>query len=875
MTKVCCLPKLRRLCAIAIALTCLCAIGAAGAFASGGATITAANWSGLSWGAPSAASPFVGFRPGTQVRRSGGAFIAARGGKPISAAAAFSAPSAKRCLSGRRLTIRLRRVPHVRWVALSIKVNGRHLETVKRSRLSRPVKLTGLPTGRFVVSITARAADGRTVTLTRTYRPCATKQPPAAEQTLTVALAGSGTGSVSGGGIVCPTACSHKFTSGTTVKLTASPESGSSFGGWSGAGCAGLGTCTVTMNAAKSLTATFTANPPPTHTLTVALAGSGSGRVSGGGLSCPSTCSKSFASGTAVTLTASPATGSSFSGWSGACTGTGACAVTMNSDQSVTATFASGSQSPGSYSGSTHQGYALSFYVAADGTQMQDVSIPTVGIGCTPTNSFADQLNVASIPIGAEGSFTSTTTQTGVLSGAPATFTYTFSGNFAGTTATGVFREDIAFNNGTAYSCTSNVQSWSVTRDTQGSQAASAPPPGSYSGSTHQGYGLSFYVAADSKQMQDVSIPTVGIGCTPTSSFADQLNVASIPIGADGSFTSTTTQTGVLSGAPATFTYTFNGHFHGTTSSGDERVGGQLREDIAFNNGTAYSCTSNVQSWSVTRDTQGSQAASAPPPGSYSGSTHQGYGLSFYVAADSKQMQDVSIPTVGIGCTPTSSFADQLNVASIPIGADGSFTSTTTQTGVLSGAPATFTYTFNGHFHGTTSSGDERVGGQLREDIAFNNGTAYSCTSNVQSWSVTRDTQGSQAASAPPPGSYSGSTHQGYALSFNVAADSTQLQNVSIPTVGIGCAPTNSFAHQLNVASIPIGADGSFTSTTTQTGVLSGAPATFTYTFNGHFHGTTSSGHERVGGQLREDITFNNGTAYSCTSNEQSWSATH
>ena len=120
----------------------------------------------------------------------------------------------------------------------------------------------------------------------------------------------------------------------------------------------------------------------------------------------------------------------------------------MNSDQSVTAAFASGSHSPGSYSGSTHQGYGLSFYVAADGTQMQDVSIPTVGIACTPTNSFADQLNVASIPIGADGSFTSTTTQTGVLSGAPATFTYTFSGNFAGTTATGVFREDITFNNG-------------------------------------------------------------------------------------------------------------------------------------------------------------------------------------------------------------------------------------------------------------------------------------------------------------------------------------------------------------------------------------------------------------------------------------------
>ncbi|MGO9788931.1 MAG: peptidyl-prolyl cis-trans isomerase, partial [Solirubrobacteraceae bacterium] len=269
------------------------------------------------------------------------------------------------------------------------------------------------------------------------------------------------------------------------------------------------------------------------------------------------------------------------------------------------------------------------------------------------------------------------------------------------------------------------------------------------------------------------------------------------------------------------------------------------------------------------------QAASAPPPGSYSGLTHQSTALSFYVSADSTQMQDVSIPTVVIGCTPTNNFDDQLNVASIPIGADGSFTSTTMQSGVLSGAPATFTYTFTGHFHGTTSSGDEQVGGQLREDIVFNNGTSYSCTSDVQSWSVTRDTQGSQAASAPPPGSYSGLTHQSTALSFNVSADSTQLLSVSIPTVVIGCTPTNSFDDQLVISSIAIQSDGSFTGSASQSGTHNGSPAMFIYTFNGHFEGTSSSGAERVAGQLREDITFNNGTAFSCTSNDQSWSATH
>ncbi len=79
----------------------------------------------------------------------------------------------------------------------------------------------------------------------------------------------------------------------------------------------------------------------PTQPLTVTRAGSGTGTVSSSpaGISCGSDCSESYASGTNVTLTASPAAGSTFAGWSGACTGTGSCAVTMSAARSVTATF--------------------------------------------------------------------------------------------------------------------------------------------------------------------------------------------------------------------------------------------------------------------------------------------------------------------------------------------------------------------------------------------------------------------------------------------------------------------------------------------------------------------------------------------------------
>jgi hypothetical protein len=82
-------------------------------------------------------------------------------------------------------------------------------------------------------------------------------------------------------------------------------------------------------------------NPVSIYTLGVSLAGTGSGRVvsSPAGVSCPGSCSHAFPNGTSVSLTATPAPGSAFAGWSGACTGTGICAASMSTDRTVTATF--------------------------------------------------------------------------------------------------------------------------------------------------------------------------------------------------------------------------------------------------------------------------------------------------------------------------------------------------------------------------------------------------------------------------------------------------------------------------------------------------------------------------------------------------------
>jgi hypothetical protein len=79
-------------------------------------------------------------------------------------------------------------------------------------------------------------------------------------------------------------------------------------------------------------------SPPPqkTYSLTVALAGNGEGSLAGSGAF---TGSGSYPAGTSFSLTATASKGSTFTGWSGACSGTGACVVTLNSNQSVTATF--------------------------------------------------------------------------------------------------------------------------------------------------------------------------------------------------------------------------------------------------------------------------------------------------------------------------------------------------------------------------------------------------------------------------------------------------------------------------------------------------------------------------------------------------------
>ena len=182
---------------------------------------------------------------------------------------------------------------------------------------------------------------------------------------LTVVVAGTGGGTVTSvpAGIACGGDCDEIYPQGTAVTLTPTPDPDSMFVGWTGdVDCAdGV----VDMAAATSCTATFDLSP---HQLTVALAGTGSGTVTSvpAGIACGSDCDELYAPGTTVTLTPTPAGGSTFGGWSGDAD----CAdgvVGMAAATSCTATFDLGPQS---------------LTVALAGTGSGTVASTPVGIDC-------------------------------------------------------------------------------------------------------------------------------------------------------------------------------------------------------------------------------------------------------------------------------------------------------------------------------------------------------------------------------------------------------------------------------------------------------------------------------------------------------------
>lgn len=230
---------------------------------------------------------------------------------------------------------------------------GTGLVTSNPAGLNCGTTCTLTVTSGTVVTLTASPASGNTltswggacatatatcaVTASANQAVTATFNASTANPALTITPNGTG-----GGTITCNGgACNATYPWGTSVTVAGVANANSSFTGWSGGGCTGTADCTVLLWADTQLTATFNLLPV-TAQLSVSKAGSGAGTVTSApaGIDCGATCSANYAGGTVVTLTAAPAAGSTFAGWSGGgCTGTGSCDVTLTTNTTVTATF--------------------------------------------------------------------------------------------------------------------------------------------------------------------------------------------------------------------------------------------------------------------------------------------------------------------------------------------------------------------------------------------------------------------------------------------------------------------------------------------------------------------------------------------------------
>jgi hypothetical protein len=130
--------------------------------------------------------------------------------------------------------------------------------------------------------------------------------------------------------------------SGTGVTWTSSNTSVATIDGTGRATGVGAGTTTITATDASGASASTTLTVVGEANLTVFRTGAGTGTVTSNppGINCGTDCSEAYASGTVVTLTAAAAGNSTFAGWSGCDTVSGAtCTVTVSSGRTATAAF--------------------------------------------------------------------------------------------------------------------------------------------------------------------------------------------------------------------------------------------------------------------------------------------------------------------------------------------------------------------------------------------------------------------------------------------------------------------------------------------------------------------------------------------------------
>jgi hypothetical protein len=201
---------------------------------------------------------------------------------------------------------------------------------------------------------------------------------------------------------------------------------------------------TAAVSTAGTVMAPWPGDAALSKTLSVAVTGGANGAVtsSPGGIDCGSSCTYAYPTGSDVTLTATPASGKSFTGWGGACSGSATtCTVALSADRSVSATFGSGSGGGGgggSTGGSSSSSASSSGSTSAPGTPRSLTAVPGDGkvalVWLPPASPGSSSDLTYEVTAQPGGATCVTTTLSCVITGLANGTTYTFSIRAKGST---------------------------------------------------------------------------------------------------------------------------------------------------------------------------------------------------------------------------------------------------------------------------------------------------------------------------------------------------------------------------------------------------------------------------------------------------------
>ncbi len=538
---------------------------------------------------------------------------------------------------------------------------------------------------------------------------------------------------------------------------------------------------------------------PVQYALTVNKTGSGT--ITSTGISCGTDCTETYTANQSVTLTAAANAGSSFTGWSGACSGTGICIVSMASDKTVTAAFSVNAPTSFTVSPSAGTGGSISPNIA------QTVNTNnTTSFTITPTTGY----QIGSVT-GCGGNLSNNTYTTGAITTAcTVTASFTIKTYTIGTAAT----------NGTITCTPSTVN--------HGTNSVCGITP-------NTGYTISevFVDGSSIGAATNYTFSSVTANHTISASFTPNTYTVTATGGTGGTVTPATQM--VNHGNTATIAVTPNTGYHISSVTG---CGGTL-------NGNAYTTSAIITNCSVTAsfaaDAPNTYAVtpSAGTGGSISPNTAQtvssGATTSFTIATTTGyQISSVAgcggtltgntytTGAVNANCTVSATFVLKTYTVSAAAGSGGSMTPSA-QT-ISHGGSAILAVTPNTGYHISSVTG---CGGTLNGNAYTTGAVTSACTvtasfavnaPNTYTVTPSAGTGGSispaiaQTVSSGATTSFTIATTTGYQISSVTGCGGTLTGNTyTTAAVNANCTVSATFVLKTYTVSSASGSDGSMT----------------------------------------------------------------